>query len=122
MLELFRSIDEMSPRHFEGRRITLPIGMSYMRLCGLFQGVRALVADGLAHEALLIGRPLYEEGLRLHHLAQLDTATRDGQTAYWYGDNLTRDEGLVRIAALTPDKAAAVIEHLQDTKAEFSAI
>lgn len=105
----------------EGRRIHLLYLTAYMRVPALFAAARAVVSVGLTHEVLLLGRPLYEDALRLHHLAQLDQADRDGQIAHWYNHSLIEDEGLFRTPGPPGGRdPAEVIAKKQRTRAEFA--
>lgn len=70
----------------------------YTRSISLYRGVVQLLKVALPEEGLLLGRSLFEDSLRLSHLAASDEGKRVDLTMGWLNESYLRHIGLVRRA------------------------
>jgi hypothetical protein len=121
MTACLQQIEALSPSETHGRKIDLLYVQMYGRCNALFLGMRALIEEGLAHEALLLYRPLSEDALRLHHLAALGHDERDAQIAHWYERSFNEDIGLWRSTPPPGRDADPILQRIEDDRTDFRA-
>lgn len=64
-------LEAASPAGYqELNTLDYPIMMMYARCRSLFEGIDVLIRDNLAEEGIILARSLFEESLRLMHLAK----------------------------------------------------
>lgn len=106
---------------FSADKLELGLGMTYMRCDALFSAVRVLISNGLANEAVLLGRPLYEDSLELHHLSQLDPPSRLSEIAYDIKSDFMQNRALFAQAHPGIRTAEGDLAGLIKREAEFDA-
>jgi len=79
MFEALRLAEEDHPAGIQHPEIEDQVLLlTYGRVVALFNAAGVLIREGIAHEALLIGRSLFEDSLRLHHVARSPADGRSG--------------------------------------------
>jgi hypothetical protein len=95
--------------------------LTYGRAVSLFKSILVLVLAGIPYEALILGRPLFEDSLRLHHLSQVPAGARAGLTGSAVLSQLRRDIGICRAANAALSGHARLVEEAEQY-AEFYSI
>lgn len=104
MARVLASLEEATPKEeAELKVLDHPILQMYMRSRSLYEGTHILIEARLAEEALVLARSLYEESLRLMHLAK-EGERRWSYTARWLMDAIDHKRGLVREGPLPRDQ------------------
>jgi len=92
----------------------------YVRLRGLFFGVRVLLREGLGEEALVLFRSLFEASLRLLQL-EAEPSLRPALVLGWLNDSVNRKQKLLELAARRREIPDVDLkrEHLQEERSSI---
>lgn len=95
LLALVRKADT-GEAAFEATHVGAFAMSMFWRSRRLFEGILLLLRHGQPEEAIILGRSLFEECLRLREV-QLDARRREELFVWWSRDSLRRVEGLLRL-------------------------
>lgn len=84
-----------------------------------FAAVRVLLRHQLAHEAVMLGRPLFTESLTLAELAASDDTRRVEVVVGWALHNLADIDGMYREAASRGDDVSEELSAITDRRAQL---
>lgn len=73
--------------------------VTYARVCNMFRSMQLLLNNGVNDDAMTIARPMIEEALRLHHLANVSNHERKCCIAYYARRGIMEIEAITKIGA-----------------------
>ena len=99
---------------------TFVIGM-YMRARSLHDAIaRHLLPARLSNEAMILGRPLFEESVRLGFVAELDDQRRAAHIVWWADDSYQRDIHELKAGEAILGEAGETIASLEKQRRQLA--